>query len=84
MIRLEQLTLGSYALAIVASTTLLLFCVAVRRRYFSPISNIPGPWLASFSVLWEVYEVIVGHIEVSVIALHRKHGMNVHGRRFHC
>lgn len=54
---------------------LLVATTAIRRRYFSPISNIPGPFWASFSILWEVLEVIHGHIEETVIALHEKHGM---------
>lgn len=48
--------------------------VAIRRRYFSAISDIPGPFLASFSSLWEIWEIIAGHVEVTVIALHEKHG----------
>lgn len=48
--------------------------VVVRRRYFSSISDIPGPFLASISTLWEIWEIIAGHIEVTVIALHERHG----------
>ncbi|KAF2497888.1 benzoate 4-monooxygenase cytochrome P450 [Lophium mytilinum] len=48
--------------------------VAIRRRYFSSISDIPGPFLASFSVLWEVWSIIGGRIEFKTIALHEKLG----------
>jgi hypothetical protein len=58
------------ALALVAY----LLVVAVRRRYFSSISDIPGPLFASFSVLWEVWSILGGHIEFKSIALHEKFG----------
>ncbi|KAF2808681.1 cytochrome P450 [Mytilinidion resinicola] len=48
--------------------------VAIRRRYFSSISDIPGPFVASFSVLWEIWSIIGGHIEFKTIALHEKLG----------
>jgi len=68
----------SMELGLGASTVVLLTVyvvgVAVRRRYFSAISDVPGPFLASFSILWEIWEIIAGHIEVTVIALHEKHG----------
>lgn len=51
--------------------------VAFNRRYKSPISDIPGPFLASISILWEVWNVIEGHIEEKVIALHEKFGTYV-------
>lgn len=59
-----------------ATSLLAVFVVgtAVRRRYFSATSDIPGPFLASFSSLWEIREIIAGHIERTVIALHEKHG----------
>lgn len=66
-----ELGVGTYAVLLLAAYVV---SVAIRRRYFSPISDIPGPFLASFSTLWEIWEVIAGHIEVTVIALHEKHG----------
>ncbi|KAI9877155.1 MAG: Telomerase protein component 1 [Pleopsidium flavum] len=54
----------------------LLFVVAIalKRRYFSPISDIPGPFLASFSVFWKLWHIIDGHNEERAIALHKEHG----------
>jgi uncharacterized membrane protein len=66
-------TFGSYVIVFLSSV-LFLLVVAVRRRYFSSISDIPGPFWASFSILWEVWNVIEGHIEEKVIALHEKYG----------
>lgn len=48
--------------------------ICVRRRYFSSISDIPGPFLGSFSVLWQIVHAIKGHTEEETIAEHRKHG----------
>lgn len=58
-----------------AAITLLLF-VCMRRRYFSPLSDIPGPFVASFSAsLWHVWQVWHGHTEKSMINLHHRYGM---------
>jgi hypothetical protein len=46
----------------------------VRRRWFSSVSDIPGPFLGSFSVLWQIVHAIKGHTEEETIAEHRKHG----------
>ncbi|KAJ5833375.1 hypothetical protein N7474_001686, partial [Penicillium riverlandense] len=57
---------------------LLLVCAvlarAVVRRYWTPIRDIPGPFLASFSSLWQVYQLWKGHTEEEIIKLHKKHG----------
>ncbi|OBT84328.1 hypothetical protein VE02_07275 [Pseudogymnoascus sp. 03VT05] len=66
-----ELGVGTYTVFLFAAY---IVTVAIRRRYFSAISDIPGPFLASFSTLWEIWEVIAGHIEVTVIALHERHG----------
>ena len=71
------LAFGSYAIVFLSSV-LFFLAVAIRRRYFSSISDIPGPFLASFSILWEVWNVIEGHIEEKVIALHEKYGTSQH------
>jgi hypothetical protein len=70
-------TFGSYAIVFLSSVLFLLI-IAIRRRYFSSIGDIPGPFWASFSILWEVWTVIEGHIEEKVIALHEKYGKMQH------
>ncbi|KAL4875796.1 cytochrome P450 [Aspergillus karnatakaensis] len=47
---------------------------AAKRKYLTPIRDIPGPFLASFSSLWQVYQLWRGHTEEEVIKLHKKHG----------
>ena len=47
----------------------------IKRRYFTAgIRDIPGPLVGSFSVLWQLYHIIHGHIEEETIKLHRTHG----------
>lgn len=48
--------------------------VFVRRRYSKGLSDVPGPFLASFSILWQVWHVIKGDIEWESIRLHKEHG----------
>ena len=50
---------------------------AIVRRYWSSIRDIPGPWLASVSGLWQVLQILRGHTEKEVIKLHKQHGMLV-------
>ncbi|EAW15334.1 cytochrome P450 [Aspergillus clavatus NRRL 1] len=47
---------------------------AVKRKYSTALRDIPGPFLASFSSLWKVYQVWKGHTEEEMIRLHKKHG----------
>lgn len=52
--------------------------VALRRRYFSSISDIPGLFISSISSnLWHILHIIKGHLEAELIALHRKHSIFV-------
>lgn len=58
------------------ATTILLGVVgvAIRRRYLSALSDIPGPFLASFSLLWQLWQIVGRHTERAVIEQHKKHG----------
>jgi hypothetical protein len=53
---------------------LVILAVVIRRKYFTSIRDIPGPWLASISSLWKIQQIIKGHTEEEMLALHRKHG----------
>ncbi|KAJ5552488.1 hypothetical protein N7494_001866 [Penicillium frequentans] len=61
---------GHLALAFVAVAV----ARAFFRRYWAPIKDIPGPFLASFSNLWLVLQILKGHTEAETIKLHKKHG----------
>lgn len=56
---------------------LLVFAIAVHRRYFSNLSDIPGPFWASVTRLWHVWIILEGKQNVRLKALHRKHGQFV-------
>lgn len=51
-----------------------LFCVTVYRRYFSALSDIPGPFWASFSRLWHLSITIQGNQNEQLAAAHEKYG----------
>lgn len=52
----------------------LVFVTIIRRRYFSPISHIPGPFLASFSRLWHMRYIIRGDQQMVLARAHEKYG----------
>jgi hypothetical protein len=47
----------------------------VYRLAFDPLRDIPGPFLARLSRLWELQQVIDGNWHQKVIKLHQKYGM---------
>lgn len=61
---------------IIPTAIVLVVFLAIRRRYSARLHEIPGPFLASFSVLWQVWHVIKGDIEWETIRLHEKHGLH--------
>ncbi|KAF5236869.1 hypothetical protein FANTH_11111 [Fusarium anthophilum] len=48
--------------------------IAVYRRYFFNLSDIPGPFWASVTRLWHVWIILEGKQNVRLKALHREHG----------
>ena len=51
--------------------------VLVRQRYFSPISDIPGPFFSSVGTCWQLWHVFKGRSEEAIYELHLKHGNKV-------
>lgn len=51
------------------------FSICVWRRYLSPLADIPGPFLASFSRWWHVRQILTGDQNVQLVQLHAKHGI---------
>jgi len=52
----------------------LLLARYIVRATTSPLRDLPGPPLARFTRLWEVYNNWQGKLEHVMIALHRRHG----------
>lgn len=48
---------------------------AIRTKYLSPISDIPGPFLASFTRMWHIIRIAAGDQNLRLTELHDKHGM---------
>lgn len=51
-----------------------LLSIVVYRRYFSPLSDIPGPFWASFSRLWHLRITIQGNQNEQLTEAHEKYG----------
>ena len=64
-------------LELVASgLVLLILSVCIRQRFFSAISNIPGPILGTFGTVFQLWEILRGRINEKILHLHQEHGMN--------
>lgn len=44
------------------------------RAFFSPLARFPGPWIASFTNLWQLYHNVIGDWHEVILTLHQKHG----------
>lgn len=69
-------TFDTHELCIIAAVQLIIggISILVWRRYFSPLSEIPGPFLASLSRLWQIKHIMTGDHNVEWVALHEKLG----------
>src|SRR4051794_25521303 len=68
----EVLGLSPPQIAGLVAVAILTLCV--WRRYFSAISDIPGPFAASFTRLWHIQRILKGDQNLELIRLHQKHG----------
>ena len=46
----------------------------VYERFFSPYRRIPGPFLAKFTRLWELYQMATDLPDHVLLRLHAEHG----------
>lgn len=70
--------LGNVSLLQLVSSglVLLLLSVFIRQRYFSAISDIPGPVLGTFGTCFQLWEICKGRINETFLQLHQEHGTN--------
>lgn len=66
------LGLNSPQLAGVIAISILTLCI--YRRYFSQISHVPGPFVASSTRLWHIHRILKGDQNLELIRLHDEHG----------
>lgn len=73
---LHRYELNSFPVALQVTGLLLVAVLTlfVRRRYFSPLSDIPGPFVASFTRLWHMNRILKGDQNLELIRLHDKLG----------
>jgi len=55
--------------------TISILTLCIYRRYLSPISDVPGPFVASFTRLWHIHRILKGDQNLELVRLHDKHGM---------
>ena len=54
------------------SLALLILSVFIRQRYFSAISDIPGPSLGTLGTCFQLWEISRGRINEKIAQLHQK------------
>lgn len=62
------------SLQIVGSILVTILSVLLCRRFLSPLQDIPGPFVASFTRLWHMRRILKGDQNLELIRLHEKHG----------
>ena len=77
-ITLSVPVLGNVSLVQFVSSglVLLILSVFIRQRYFSAISDIPGPVLGTFGTCFQLWEICKGRINETFLHLHQEYGMN--------
>lgn len=69
-----MMVLSSPLSLVAGGMLLILVLLLLKRRFLTSIRDIPGPFFASFTGLWQIYRIIKGDEHVAMIELHRKHG----------
>ena len=63
--------------ALISGLVLFVSLVFIRQRYFSVISDIPGPFLGTFGTCFQLWEISRGRINQKLAHLHREYGMKI-------
>lgn len=58
----------------IALVLVVLASTVIRRRYFSPIKDVPGPFLSSITRLHHVYHIYMGKQSHWITKLHEEYG----------
>ena len=60
-----------------AATGLFVAAIVLYRTFLSPISDIPGPFVARFSIAWQLWILVKGRVGPEMARLHKKHGQHL-------
>ncbi|KXX75061.1 Pisatin demethylase [Madurella mycetomatis] len=60
--------------SLISLAVITLLTVFIKRRYFSPLSDIPGPFFASITRLWQINTLIRGDSINVFYDLHQRYG----------
>jgi hypothetical protein len=71
---LHATNFSSAASSLVVLLGALVFARYIIRALASPLRDLPGPPLARFTRLWELYNNWQGQLEHVMIDLHKRHG----------
>jgi hypothetical protein len=57
---------------LITATTCLAYIV--YQRFFAPLANVKGPFLASLTPLWKLHAFNKGNFHETILEVHQKHG----------
>ena len=69
--------LATLSWAIPAFSVILVSVSFVKSRYKQWVRSVPGPFIATFTDLWRCFSVYQGRFDLTLRALHEKHGLLV-------
>ena len=71
--------LGAVAFAVVLTLRYVML-QAFYQAYATPLWDVPGPWPAKFTHLWQLQAVYARSFHNVKVALHKRHGLLLHAR----
>jgi hypothetical protein len=77
LLQLTCASLSSVAAVAVVGFTLYIFGYIVYQRFLHPLAKYPGPFLASLTDLWQVYEFLTLKQPYNLTKLHEQYGQFV-------
>ena len=72
---LRDLPLAIVGLAVMSCTVLFVFARSLIKAYKTPLSDIPGPWIAKFTRFWLLWGISTRSWQKINVELHREYGM---------
>lgn len=70
----QDLSLAKTFTVVLASWTIFVTAQALIKAYKTPLSGVPGPWVAKFTKLWLMRAINTRSWEKINVRLHRQYG----------